>query len=140
MSLQLLVIEGPDKECRFTLQDGPDLMLGRSPSVLYHLRDPTVDRAHCQVIVDGDQVTIVDEDSTEGTFVNGTRIRRHTMKVGDVLKIGNTLMQLQKLGGGPLQRPPESGEVEVVEAAEEPLADLCGQKLGHYQVGARLGE
>ena len=140
MNLQLHVIDGPDKDSRFTLQEGPDLMLGRSPSVYYHLRDPAVERAHCQVLVEGDRATIVDEDSTDGTFINGTRVRRHAMKVGDKLKVGNTLLQLEKIGAAAAKAPPSDDAVEVVEAEEEPLVELSGQKVGHYQVGGRLGQ
>lgn len=143
MSLQLLCIEGPDKDRRFTLQGGADLMIGRGPSSLYHLHDPTVDRAHCQVIMEGDQAIIVDEDSTEGCFVNGTRVRKQAMKVGDVLKVGNTVFRLQKVGadGNKLSpRKPANGEQETPEVRDEPLSELSGQKLGHYQVGARLGQ
>ncbi len=141
MSLQLLVIEGPDKDCRFTLQEGPDLMLGRGSAALYHLHDSTVDRAHCQVCVEGDQATIVDDDSTQGTFVNGTRVRRHVLKVGDVVKVGNTLLRLQELTNGPpkARTAPRPEGALGEEDTEGPLADLPGQKLGHYQVGARLG-
>jgi eukaryotic-like serine/threonine-protein kinase len=142
MSFQLLVIEGPDKDCRFTLQEGPDLMLGRSPSVLYHLHDPTVERSHCQILMDGDHATVVDDDSSAGTFVNGARVRRQSMKVGDVLKVGNTLLRLQQLGGrnGPQQKArPASESPSQPEADEGPLAELSGQKLGHYQVGGKLG-
>src|SRR5262245_44889815 len=141
MSLQLLVIEGPDKDCRFTLQEGPDLMLGRSPSVLYHLHDPTVDRAHCQVVVEGDDVTVLDEDSTAGTFLNGTSVRRQLMKIGDVLKVGNTLLRLQKIGAEATKpRARTEAEQAIAEVKEGPLSELCGQKLGHYQVGAKLGQ
>src|SRR5262249_28263493 len=107
-----------------------------------HLHDPTVDRAHCQVIVEGDQALIVDEDSTAGTFINGTRVRRQAMKVGDMLRIGNTVMQLQKLGGGAAPRPrPAAAPADQppAEEKEDSLGDLSGQKLGHYQVGGRLG-
>ena len=43
MSLQLLVIAGPDKGRAFTLQAGPDLMLGRSAQAYYQLNAAILD-------------------------------------------------------------------------------------------------
>lgn len=143
MSLQLLVIDGPDKDVRFTLQEGEDLMLGRSPSVLYHLHDPTVDRAHCQIILKADQVTIVDEDSTEGVFINEARVHRQALRVGDVMRVGKTKLRLQRQAvesNGSKPRSAPAAEEGQADAREGPLAELPGQKLGHYQVGARLGQ
>src|SRR5262245_26909222 len=47
MALQLVVLDGPDKDTVFTLQQGPDLMLGRGANSLYHLNDTSVSRSHC---------------------------------------------------------------------------------------------
>ena len=42
MSLQLLVLAGPDKGRAFTLHAGPNLMLGRSAQAYYQVTDPRV--------------------------------------------------------------------------------------------------
>jgi hypothetical protein len=55
VSLQLLVIAGPDQGRAFLLHAGPDLMLGRSANAYYRpLNDPRVSRNHCQLLRDGD--------------------------------------------------------------------------------------
>src|SRR5262252_3997309 len=95
MSLQLLAIAGPDKGRAFTLHAGPDLMLGRSAQAYYQLTDPRVSRNHCQVINDGDNVAIVCAGGSGGSLVNGKAVKRQSLKVGDVLQVGDTQLRLQ---------------------------------------------
>jgi serine/threonine protein kinase len=143
MSLQLVVIAGPDKDRVFTLQVGPDLMLGRSQSALYRLNDPRVSRGHCQVLLDGDQATVID-NSSGGTFVNGTKVSRHTLKLGDVIQLGDTKLRLQ-MGDFPLSvalgaiEPAATPAAVKKTKAPDKLAALSGQTLSHYEVGPVAG-
>jgi predicted component of type VI protein secretion system len=95
MSLQLLVIAGPDKGRAFTLQAGPELMLGRSPQACYQLSDPHVGRNHCQILNDGDAVTVVCEAIHLVTLVNGKPVKRQSLTVGNVLQVGDSQLRLQ---------------------------------------------
>jgi serine/threonine protein kinase len=143
MSLQLAVIAGPDKDRLFTLQSGPDLTLGRGTSSLYHLTDPRASRAHCQLIFEGDQVTVLDNDSKSGTFVNGKKVMRQTLKLGDVLQVGDTQLRLQ-MGDFPLDVALAAVEptpaAPVTAPSAETLAALSGQTLGHYDIGPVIGK
>jgi serine/threonine protein kinase len=145
MSLQLKVIAGPDKARAFTLQSGPDLMLGRGQASLYRLSDPAASRAHCQVLLEGDQATIIDNDSSSGTFVNGTKVTRQVLRLGDVVQVGDTRLRLE-MGDFPLDvvlaaiEPTATGAPGSVSAATDQLeASLRGQVLWQYQVGPVLG-
>jgi hypothetical protein len=51
MSLQLVVVAGPDKGKTITLNVGPVLMLGRNAKDQYVLSDPRVSRNHCQIVL-----------------------------------------------------------------------------------------
>src|SRR5947209_4288421 len=64
MSLQLLVTAGPDAGQTFTVQAGPDLTLGRGEHSYYRLNDPRTSRCHCQLVLEGDQVSVIDNGST----------------------------------------------------------------------------
>ena len=77
------------------LHPGPDLMLGRSTNAYYQLADPSVSRNHCQVLRDGDRVTLIDSGSSGGTFVNGQKISRRDLALGDVVQIGDSRLRLQ---------------------------------------------
>jgi len=56
MALQIHVTAGPDAGRSFTLQGGPNQMLGRSQECLYRLNDPRASRSHCQLLLEGDRV------------------------------------------------------------------------------------
>src|SRR5438477_13202613 len=98
MSLQLLVLTGPEAGRAFTLQAGPDLMLGRSAHSFYHLTDPRVSRNHCQLLLEADRAVVIDNGGSGGTLVNGAKVTRHALKLGDVLQVGDT------------QLPPQMGD------------------------------
>jgi serine/threonine protein kinase len=144
MSLQLVVTAGPDKGRVFTVQPGPNHMLGRSTHSMYHLSDPRASRSHCQVLLEGEQVVVVDNGGSGGTLVNGKPVQRQALKLGDVLKVGDTELRLQ-MGDFPLdvalaavQTPPApppkpAGAVEELEA-------LAGRTLAHYEIINVLGK
>ena len=64
---------------------------GRTDAADYRLDDSGLSRVHATVYRDGDRVWIVDENSTNGSFVNGERIRGSgtILRNGDQIKIGN---------------------------------------------------
>jgi hypothetical protein len=144
MSLQLLVIAGPDKDRAFTLQAGPELLLGRSQRCLYRLSDPRVSRAHCQVRLEGERVTVLDDGTTGGTFVNGTKVSRQVLKLGDVLQIGDTQLRLQ-MGDFPLEvamaamAESPAPAAPAARSAPEKLEALSGKTLSHYDIGPVIG-
>jgi len=47
-----------------------------------------VSRKHCRVIKDGDTLRLEDLGSSNGTFVNGQRVREATLSAGDTLSVG----------------------------------------------------
>ena len=94
MSYQLVVVAGPDKGKQLTLQEGADLLLGRGERAFYRLSDPRISRAHCQVPLEGDRVTMIDTGSTGGVKVNGKKIDRRVLEPGDVVAIGDTELRL----------------------------------------------
>jgi serine/threonine protein kinase len=145
MSFQFLAVAGPDKGKAFLVYPGPDRILGRSANAEYHLGDPHISRNHCQLILEGDQVTVVDNDSQSGTYVNGQRVKRQALQVGDVVKVGATELRLQ-VADLPLDAAQELAELAATKASEpasgppEHLAALSGRKLAHYDIGPVIGE
>lgn len=51
------------------------LTVGRSVDAAIRIADGSVARAHARIGRDGDQLRVVDLASTNGTFVNGVRVR-----------------------------------------------------------------
>lgn len=52
------------------------------------LDDITVSRRHCLITVDDNQLTVEDEGSTNGTYVNGARMEQSPLQPGDRLMVG----------------------------------------------------
>ncbi|NJP07764.1 MAG: FHA domain-containing protein [Chloroflexaceae bacterium] len=69
-------------------QGKTSLVIGRNPQSDIPLTSPNVSWKHARLDI-GPQTTLVDLESSNGTFVNGQRIHRtHTLKQGDRIQIG----------------------------------------------------
>ena len=68
------------------------IKIGRDPNNDVIVNDVQVSRNHCQIIQDWQgNYTLVDLNSTNGTYVNGIRLRGEVrLTETDVVKIGNT--------------------------------------------------
>jgi serine/threonine protein kinase len=139
MSLQLTIIEGPDKGRVFTLHPGNDNLLGRGKDVLYQVTDPRTSRSHCQVVREGDQVTVICLGGSGGTFVNGKQIQKQTLRPGDVLRVGDTHMRLV-IGDLPVDSMRDAPAAKATAANIDQLKALTDQKLAHYDVGPVIGQ
>jgi serine/threonine protein kinase len=145
MSLQLLVVAGPDRDRAITLQANPNLMLGRGEKAFYALKDPRVSRTHAQLLLEGDQVTLICNGGSGGTFVNGNKVSRQVLKLGDVIQVGDTQLRL-RMGDFPLESPgdtqppaPKPAAAAAPAARVEQLSALSGQTLSHYDIGPVIG-
>lgn len=59
--------------------------------------DDTVSRYHCQIIQEDTQYVVIDQGSTNGTHINGVRIREALLAPGDTLAVGNTHIRFHPL-------------------------------------------
>lgn len=69
--------------------------VGRSDESEIVLVDPSVSRLHAIVEIDGGEPFVRDLDSTNGTFVNGRRVKVKALRDGDELLFGNTHMRFE---------------------------------------------
>jgi Protein of unknown function (DUF3662)/FHA domain len=69
--------------------------IGRLPECAIVLTDPNASRRHAQLRREGDHVVLVDLGSTNGTKLNGTRIREQRLTSGDQITIGTTTMRFE---------------------------------------------
>ncbi len=86
----LVVCSGLDEGTEHRLSR-PETLLGRSPSNDWTLLDEGVSREHALVLyeVEDDTFTIEDLQSTNGTKVNGKKIRSSELADGDEIQIGH---------------------------------------------------
>jgi sigma-B regulation protein RsbU (phosphoserine phosphatase) len=71
------------------LLDRDSTSIGRLPGQDVVLRDQCVSRQHATILLDNDCYSIVDRNSSHGTFLNGVRIDRAPLKPGDILQLGS---------------------------------------------------
>lgn len=88
------VIEGNDQGRQF-IAATPELKIGRQPENHICLSDPRVSRFHALIKVKDSHLIIKDLQSTNGTLVNNVRIRRHKLQPGDLIKLGETIIQVK---------------------------------------------
>uniref|UniRef100_UPI00286BC747 FHA domain-containing protein n=1 Tax=Armatimonas sp. TaxID=1872638 RepID=UPI00286BC747 len=84
---RLTVVAGPHSGQSFALQAG--LVFGRDPGNSAALpADTKASRRHAQLVSENGGVALEDLGSTNGTFVNGQRITRVALALGDQIVIG----------------------------------------------------
>lgn len=89
----VVVKTGPEAGRRVEL--GVEMAIGRQDGDLV-LEDPEVSRRHAVLRRSGESVVVEDLDSTNGTFVNGERIRSPiTVGPGDQVRVGRTTLEIE---------------------------------------------
>jgi hypothetical protein len=69
--------------------------IGRHDTNDIPIPEQTVTGKHAKIVLENGALTLVDLGSTNGTFVNGVRIRSHELKSGDRFRLGNVEMTLK---------------------------------------------
>ena len=77
-------LPGKPQEIEFT----KILKIGRGNGNHLILNHPMISSSHCQILEEKGQFFIMDSGSTNGTYVNDTRVRECLLKEGDSIKIG----------------------------------------------------
>jgi hypothetical protein len=78
-----------------------EVFVGRSKKCHVMLRDETVSGIHCRLVAIEGGAIVMDEGSTNGTFLNGELVVRPTMMtVNDELRVGPYSLRVQSLVGG----------------------------------------
>src|SRR5215212_10280709 len=152
-----MVLQGPDKGRRFELPDAPALV-GRESRQL-PLSDNTVSRRHAELVPGDDGWVLRDLGSSNGTYINGQRVtNRYSLKLGDQIRVGRTLMVfgaqkgVSRARGGDVSLSGEesgmdasimhtvpSNDDSMVLAVPEPAAAAMSNLKILYQLGAALG-
>jgi len=89
---RLRVIRGPNTGSEFLL-DHAVTSAGREPGCDIHLDDATVSRRHAEFRRENGQITVVDLDSLNNTYVNQDPIYSAVLAEGDEIQIGKFRLQ-----------------------------------------------
>lgn len=80
------------------LPPGATLTIGRSAACDIAIDDATLSRSHARLAVGPDGVTIEDLGSRNGTLVNGERVARTELQLGDRVSLGGRSFELIRPG------------------------------------------
>jgi len=64
-------------------------VIGRTPDNDLQIDSKFISRHHCQLVTGSDGITVIEDlNSTNGILVQGKRVRRHSLRDGDLVTIG----------------------------------------------------
>ena len=89
-----LLLRLPNGEYRFPLADGATIGRGLDNAVV--LDDVRVSRRHALLRTLNGRWVIADQQSTNGTFVNGMQVGEHPLHPGDVVSLGGLEVRFQQ--------------------------------------------
>ena len=87
----------PEGDLTFEIKPGAPQVVGRAMTSDIPVFDPTISRRHAELAVEGDQVSVRDLGSSNGTFVNGNRVQEFRLASGDFVTFGKVRFQLKDL-------------------------------------------
>lgn len=112
----------------FELREGASLVVGRAPTSDLPVVDPTISRRHAELQCGDGTVQVRDLGSSNGTFVNGTRIESSPATAGDVITFGKVAFRLQAVPvPAPVSAPASASAVSTQTAESPPGATIVRQ-------------
>jgi PAS domain S-box-containing protein len=97
----LVVVRSADARAKgFALPRAGERIVGRAADAGVRIEDPGISRHHAKLLLARDGAcTVVDLGSTNGTFVNGARVRRRVLNDGDRIQLGkDTVVRYSERG------------------------------------------
>ena len=88
----LFVIQGRDQGRKFELE-GAAARLGRDSKNAIPLNDREISRQHAEIRrIDNDEFELIDLSSSNGSFINETKVETQRLRNGDRIRIGKTVL------------------------------------------------
>src|SRR5256714_4961716 len=117
----LRFISGKYQGGEYPLQDARDLVIGRSSDLDMVLIEDMVSRKHAKIALQDGAITIADLGSTNGTFVNGEKVKKTPLKEGDRILIGTSILKLVTVqrSAQPIDARAAQQQLERTAAAQE---------------------
>ena len=92
-SLELVVVDGPSRGATASVTTG-GARVGAAAGNDLTLADPTVSRVHCELTQRGDALVLRDLGSTNGTWVEGVRLRDGDVPPGAIVRVGSSAFRV----------------------------------------------
>jgi transcriptional regulator with PAS, ATPase and Fis domain len=94
LALELVVLDGPSRGLRASVRGG-GAKIGTAEGNDLRLADVTVSRVHCEVKVRGNAIALRDLGSTNGTFIDGVKVKEGEIAPGAVLRLGASAVRVE---------------------------------------------
>ena len=98
MAITVIVRHGDGDDTRLTFDGTQRVVIGRGAGSDVRLPDASVSHRHASLRAQGADFSVVDEGSTNGTYVGAVRIAPHTSRVvrsGDKVRVGRVWLELR---------------------------------------------
>ena len=82
----------------FRIMPGNIKTIGRATRADFIVEAALVSRVHCRLTAGATELEVMDLESTNGTFVNGERTARASLKHGDRLGVGRVDLLVEQSG------------------------------------------
>ena len=89
------ILESRNPEVLLRVPPGVVKTIGRTSRADFILDAALVSRLHCRVTSSKEALTVEDLDSTNGIQVNGKRVIKATLKLGDILSVGRVDLEVK---------------------------------------------
>jgi pSer/pThr/pTyr-binding forkhead associated (FHA) protein len=134
----LRFISGKYQGGEYPLQESGELVIGRSSELDMVLIEDMVSRKHAKITLAPGQITIADLGSTNGTFVNGEKVKKARLKEGDRILIGTSILKL--VGVAMTEGQPAIDSRAAQQQLERTAAAQEKKQGGRSAVAGRLEE
>ena len=97
LEARLEILDGQDVTRRFDLSR-VKTVIGRGQGAQLRINDTKMSKKHASILYTGGEFRIHDEGSTNGTFLNGSRVVEYAIRDGDKLLVGDSLLRFRVAG------------------------------------------
>lgn len=131
MHILLEIRSGPNAGTQIPLTPGQPLRIGRTNRAEHTFpNDPRMSGIHCAFECDARGCRVRDLNSSNGTFLNGARIKESTLANGDEIRAGNTVIIFRIVAqGSRLPLPSQSKP-----ACPPPTPPSCQPPVSHLLI------
>jgi adenylate cyclase len=100
-------------EQHIDVRPGHTVIVGRAVTSDVPIFDPTISRQHAQLVAQDGGVQVKDLGSSNGTFINGSRIMEGVAALNDVVTFGKVAFYVRPVAPAPAAPKPTNGDFAV---------------------------
>lgn len=132
----ILISQTPEGVREIALEDG-ELRIGRG-DVAVRFADNNLSRHHATIFRNGDRIWVLDENSTNGTFVNDTETASNgtILQDGDEIRLGSeTILKLKFVKPQAFSNKPKAAAVNQNTSAALPIVPMIVAGIAIFVIG-----